>query len=293
MQPIDDAIDAFLTHLKIERGASLNTLAAYAADLGKLREFFEAHGLDDPARAGALDVVRFTQDLHDKGLAPRTQARTLSAVRTFFRFLFEERRVKEDPTTTVSAPRLPRPLPKVLSTEEVDRLLAAPQEGRDALRDRAMLEVLYASGLRVSELISLREEDLHLDAGYLKVMGKGKKARLVPLGEAAQLAVRAYLATRPRHLRGGALFVTSRGGPFTRQGFWKLLDRYSLVAGISRKISPHVLRHSFATHLLARGADLRSVQAMLGHADISTTEIYTHLDDARLRQVVDQHHPRA
>lgn len=293
MLPLDDAIDTFSTYLKIERNVSGNTLSAYAADLSKLREYLLTKELIEPEQVDSSVLISFSQSLFDAGLAPRSQARILSAVRTFFRYLLDERRINQDPTTTLSTPKLPRSLPKVLSVEEVDRLLASPKDGADAARDRAMLEVLYASGLRVSELISLREEDIHFELGYVKVMGKGKKARVVPLGEAALEAIKDYLGTKRKGVRGGYLFVTSRGGPFTRQGFWKLLDRYARVAGIPQKISPHVLRHSFATHLLSRGADLRIVQAMLGHADISTTEIYTHLDNSRLRQVVERHHPRA
>ena len=294
MLAIDDSIDSFVSYLKIERNVSGNTLSAYTADLSKLREYLLTREQVDPAKVTAADLMAFSQNLFSVGLSPRSQARILSAVRTFFRYLLDERRVNHDPTTTLTTPKLPRTLPKVLSVPDVDRLLAAPKEGHDAPRDRAMLEVLYASGLRVSELISLREEDVHFEVGYLKVVGKGNKARVVPLGETALEAIQAYIASKKRATqRGEALFVTSRGGPFTRQGFWKLLDRYARLAGIAQKISPHVLRHSFATHLLSRGADLRIVQAMLGHADISTTEIYTHLDNNRLRQVVERHHPRA
>ena len=294
MLAIDDSIDSFVSYLKIERNVSGNTLSAYTADLSKLREFLLTREQVDPAKVTAADLMAFSQNLFTVGLSPRSQARILSAVRTFFRYLLDERRVNHDPTTTLTTPKLPRTLPKVLSVEDVDRLLASPKEGHDAPRDRAMLEVLYASGLRVSELISLREEDVHFEVGYVKIVGKGKKARVVPLGETALEAIQAYIASKKRvAARNEALFVTSRGGPFTRQGFWKLLDRYARLAGIAQKISPHVLRHSFATHLLSRGADLRIVQAMLGHADISTTEIYTHLDNNRLRQVVERHHPRA
>jgi integrase/recombinase XerD len=292
MTPLDDAVDAFVAYLKIERNVSPNTLAAYTGDLVKLRRFFIARGVSDPAGVTEEGMAAFAQRLYDDNLSPRSQARALSAARSLFRFLLDERRVAGDPTALVESPRLPRPLPKVLSQEEVSRLLAAPK-GEDAPRDKAMLEVLYAAGLRVSELIAIKEDDVHLEVGYLRVVGKGRKTRVVPVGEAARRAIEEHLASRkPAPRAKGALFTTSRGLPFTRQGFWKLIRRYAVAAGIRQAISPHVLRHSFATHLLARGADLRSVQAMLGHADISTTEIYTHLDDARLREIIDRHHPR-
>ena len=244
-------------------------------------------------------MLDFLVHLNERKLSARSQARRLVALRQLFKFFKGERIIAVDPTEDVDLPRFGRKLPEYLSIEEVDRLLAAPDRrtprgGRDA----AMIETLYATGLRVSELVKLRLRDLNFDAGYLRAMGKGRKERLVPVGEAAMDAVRAVHRDDPRRSsRAGApldtLFLTHHGRAMTRQGFWKLLGRYATAAGIRKRISPHKLRHSFATHLVERGADLRAVQAMLGHADIGTTEIYTHVSRRHLRSVYDRFHPRA
>lgn len=290
------AIDAFLACARVERGLAAHTVSSYSFDLKDFLEFFRGRRLAWPPGAG--DLQAYVDWLHAAGLSPRTVARRLSALRQFFRFLLLEGRIGEDPTAMLTAPRLWRNLPKYLTAPQVEALLAAPQpDSPRGLRDRAMLETLYATGLRVSELVGLRLADLNLELGFVRVTGKGGKQRLVPVGSKAQEALREYLqAGRPALLKGRAsahLFVTARGGAMTRQAFWILLRNYGRQAGIFQKLSPHVLRHSFATHLLEGGAGLRSVQAMLGHADISTTEIYTHVMRTRLKNVVDQHHPRS
>lgn len=296
--PLDPALDLFLSHVRIEKGLSPHSVDGYARDLRRY--------LDDLGRqgVGAWQAVRrehllaHLDHLTRRGLSPRSQARALSAIRALHRLLLGEGLAPLDPTEDVDGPRVGRPLPKLLTRAEVERLLAAPS-GREATgqRDKAMLELLYATGLRVSELVGLGINDLHLETRMLLARGKGSKERIVPLGEPAAAAVRAYLAqARPRLLRGRTskdLFVTPRGRRMTRQGFWRLIGRYARAAGITRRVSPHKLRHSFAAHLLAGGADLRAVQAMLGHADISTTQIYTHVERSHVQRVYEKAHPRA
>jgi len=294
---MDPLIDLFLEHLVVERGLAQNSLEAYRRDLARYTAYLTARG----RRVTSLDraeVPRYLLALREAGLSPRSVARHLSAIRQFHRFLVREGRAGEDPTSHLESPRPWRRLPVVLSSEEVDRLLAPARPATpQGLRDRAMLEVLYASGLRVSELVGLRLADLNLAGGILRVLGKGNKERLVPLGDAAVDSLRAYLADgRPRLERRRAslhLFLGRHGRGLTRQMFWQLLKRYVRAAGITKPVTPHTLRHSFATHLLERGADLRSVQMMLGHADIGTTQIYTHLTRAHLKAIYDKHHPRA
>jgi integrase/recombinase XerD len=295
---LDRAIDLFLDHVKIEKGLTPNTVQAYARDLCRFRDFCARQRLDDATVVTEQAVVEFLLDLSRRELAIRSQARNLVSVRGLFKFLRAERHVERDVTQQIELPRLPRRLPEVLTLDEVERLLVAPDLTTPrGLRDGAMIEVLYATGLRVSELVSLTLAEVNLEAGYLSTMGKGRKQRLVPFGEKARDRVQRYLAeARPRLAHGRvrpALFLTGRGEAMTRQGFWKLLKRHALVADIRKPLSPHKLRHSFATHLLERGADLRAVQAMLGHADISTTQIYTHLSRIHLREIYDKHHPRA
>jgi integrase/recombinase XerD len=295
---LDQAVDVYLDHLKVERGLSRNTIEAYGRDLSKFRAFAAAHGLDDAAAVETRHLLSYLVTLAQGKLAVRSQARALVALRGLWKHLRAERHVDRDPTAELELPRVGRPLPTVLTTAEVDELLARPDASTArGLRDAAMLETLYATGLRVSELVALRLADVNLAEGYLSTFGKGRKQRLVPMGEQAVARVKAYLeGARPGFDRGrnaGALFLTHHGEGMTRQGFWKLLRGYAVAAGIVKPISPHKLRHSFATHLLERGADLRAVQAMLGHADIGTTQIYTHLSRTRLRQVYKQHHPRA
>ncbi|MDE3155883.1 MAG: site-specific tyrosine recombinase XerD [Acidobacteriota bacterium] len=292
-------IDAYLDHLRVERRLSANTLDSYGRDLRGLGEFAAGRSRS----AGALDrhdLEAFVRDLMGRGLSPRSVARTVACVRGFYRFLTLQRRIAANPAEDLTAPRAWPALPKYLTLDEVDRLLAQPDTGTPlGLRDRALLELLYATGLRVSELVTLRAADLNLDEHWLTCTGKGSKQRVVPIGDEAASWVRRYLAGGRPALLGRRtsprLFVNARGGPrgLSRVGFWKIVRRYARQGGLTRPISPHVLRHSFATHLLERGADLRAIQAMLGHADLSTTQIYTHVLDARMRAAYERFHPRA
>jgi len=286
----------YLDFLVVEKGLSANTVAAYRTDLRRLQRALGPRRRLEQARAADLREV--LRQMRVEGRSPRSVARWIVAVRGFFSHLVAEGALKEDPSKNLDAPRIWRSLPRVLSFAEVEALLEAPDRRSPAgLRDGAMLEVLYATGLRVSELIRLRLGDLHLDAGYVRCWGKGSKERVVPLGSEADAVLQHYLAEgRPAFLQGRRtdwLFVNRRGGPMTRQGFWKIIKRYGQRAGIPTPLSPHVVRHSFATHLLENGADLRAVQIMLGHADISTTQIYTHINRERLRRIYDDFHPRA
>jgi len=294
--PAEAAVRAFLDYLSIEKGLAANTLAAYGRDLGKLLLYMDKEKIPW-TRAQEEDLVGFVRAQSRSGLSARSLARLISAVRSFYRYLLMDGVVAADPAERLSSPSVWLSLPKFLTVKEVESLLAAPDgEEPRGVRDRAMLEVLYGAGLRVSELVSLKPADVSLEDGFLICRGKGGKERIVPLGASACGAVRAYLAgARPLFDKRSAvpLFLTRRGGAFTRQGFWKLLKGYAKKAGLAAKISPHVLRHSFATHLLERGADLRSVQLMLGHSQITTTQIYTHVSRDRLRQVYDKFHPRA
>lgn len=294
----DALLDLFIEHLRAERGLSGKTVDAYGADLRAYFDELKKRGVAEIAAVRREDVVEHLNALGRRGLSARSQARHLAAIRQLHGFLHEEQLAPADPTEHLDTPRWGRKLPSFLTLDEVEQLLAAPDASTpQGQRDQAMIEVLYACGLRVSELCGLRPDDLQLQAGYLVARGKGSKERVVPLGSKAIAAVSAYLeGARAALLRGRssrALFVTPRGGPFTRQGFWKLLRRYALKAGIRKALSPHKLRHSFATHLLERGADLRAVQAMLGHADLATTQVYTHVNAAHLHAVYDQHHPRS
>jgi integrase/recombinase XerD len=290
-------IDQYLTYLRDVRRMSANTLQSYARDLAALAAF--AEGRDEPVEAlTRQDLEAFVRQLMSGGLAPRSVARAVACVRGFYRFQAIERRQEQSPADDLKPPRAWAALPRFLSLEEVDRLLAQPDTAVPrGLRDKALIEVLYATGLRVSELIALRAGDLSLEEGYLTCIGKGDKQRMVPLGQEAADWVRRYIRDgRPHLLRKKTspwLFVNARdGGPLSRVGFWKVLKEYGLKAGITSELSPHVLRHSFATHLLDRGADLRMIQLMLGHADLSTTQIYTHVLEARLKVVYDKCHPR-
>jgi integrase/recombinase XerD len=285
---------AFLDHLRVERGLSPNTVEAYRRDL---EHFFQGCP-KAPSAVDRDDVRTFLAGEREAGLSPATAGRRLVALRTFYRFLLLERRAGADPTETIVAPRAYKKLPSYLTEEEVEALLKAPDAAtHNGLRDRAMLETFYATGMRVTELVSLSAERLHLDAGFIIVLGKGSKERVVPLGEEASDWIRRYLAdSRPLLLKerqSPHLFVTSRGSGMSRQNVWMWITRYARAAGIAKHLSPHTLRHSFATHLLEHGADLRSVQTLLGHADISTTQIYTHVEQERLKRIYRQFHPRA
>ncbi len=290
-------LDAFLEHLVVERGLAQNTLEAYRRDLLRYTEFLRAAG-QEPAQVERAMIPRYLLALREAGLSPRSVARHLSAVRQFHRFLFREGRSGGDPTAHLESPRPWRRLPGVLSYQEVERLLAIPQPMTpQGLRDAAMLELMYASGLRVSELVGLRLSDVDFAVGIVHVLGKGDKERLVPLGDVAAKSLRVYLERgRPaleRRQPSPHLFLGRHGHRLTRQMFWQIFKRAARAAGIVKRVTPHTLRHSFATHLLENGADLRSVQLMLGHADIATTEIYTHVSRAHLKAIYDKYHPRA
>jgi integrase/recombinase XerD len=297
MARADVSIDGYITYLRDVRRLSPNTIESYARDLAALASFAEKK--QQVVEALTLqDLEAFTRHLMSAGLSPRSVARGIACTRGFYRFLLLERQIATDPAADLRAPRAWPALPKYLGLDDVDRLLAQPDPSIPrGLRDKALIELLYATGLRVSELLSLRPGDVNLDAGYLTCLGKGDKQRIVPLGQAAADWVRRYIREgRPALLKKRSsswLFVNAKaGGRLSRVGFWKVLKEYGIKANVSRELSPHVLRHSFATHLLERGADLRAIQLMLGHADLSTTQIYTHVLEARLRAVYDQFHPR-
>lgn len=297
MRRIDNAMTAFLNYLQVEKGLSANTIAAYRRDLGKFATFAAQQGrsLPDVTRD---DVVSFLGSLYRQKLDSRSVARCQVALRGLFRFAVSEGWLAASPTDNLDSPKGWKKLPTYLSMEEVDRLLAQPDLTTPlGLRDKAMLELLYSTGLRVSELVAVRVPDLQAEMGCLRCVGKGNKERLVPVGKKALAAVRQYLSeARPKLLHKGIspfLFLNRWGGKLSRVAFWMTVARYGKQAGLRRKLSPHKLRHSFATHLLERGADLRSVQLMLGHADISTTQIYTHVVQERLKHIYKAHHPRA
>jgi len=292
---LNGLVRQFLTHARLEKGLSANTLESYGRDL----ERYAAHTLEHfgDQEPSAESVRAYLDSLYAAGLSSRTIARHLTALRTFTVFLQKERILDSDPVGTIPLPRQWRKLPKRLSEEEMVRLAAAPDAGTPTgLRDRAMIELLYASGPRVSELCGLEMRNLDLEMGLIRVTGKGNKQRLIPFAPSAGRAITDYLATgRGALLKGrpsSYLFITARGGPLTRQAFWHIISLAGRKAGIAQKLTPHLLRHTFATHLLEGGADLRSVQTMLGHADISTTQIYTHVLPSRLRGAIERHHPR-
>jgi integrase/recombinase XerD len=286
---------SFIDFCRVEKGLSANSLSSYLIDI---QRFSDGIAPLAPRDATAPDLGRYVESLYGSGLAARSIARHMTTLRSFYGFLTREGEIHIDPSEYLIPPKQWSTLPKYLNREEIEKLLVAPDPSKPTgLRDRAMLELLYAAGLRVTELCQLHVGNVERDSGVLRVTGKGNKQRLVPFGESAGGALAQYLAEgRPKLLKGRAsrfLFVTARGGAMTRQGFWKLLAGHGKKAGIFRDLTPHVMRHSFATHLVEGGADLRSVQIMLGHADISTTQVYTHVARRRLRETVDQHHPRA
>jgi len=292
----ESGLRSFLVHLQAEKGLASNTVQAYERDMAKLMGYLDKGKI--PLTKTDEDVlIKFIHQQSREGLSARSLARLISSLRAFFRFLVLDGQVKKNPTVNLTSPKSWLALPKFLTVPEVDRLLEQPDLKKlQGVRDKAMLEVLYSSGLRVSELVGLRCVDLNLKEGFLLCRGKGGKERIVPLGRPAADAVERYKdEARPKLAKRNTetLFLTRRGGAFTRQGFWKLLRDYGRRAELGGKIYPHVLRHSFATHLLERGADLRSVQLMLGHSQITTTQIYTHVSRERLRRVYDQFHPRA
>ena len=297
---IATAIGAFLTHVRVEKGLSPNTVSAYRRDLLKFEEFAKKKKLAVES-VSRDDLVDFLASLYRQKLESRTVARNLVTMRNFFRFTLVQELRTEDPCLNLESPKIRRSLPGYLRLEEVEKLLAQPDEKQPlGLRDRAMFEVLYSTGLRVSELVGLRVMDMDRAAGCVRCIGKGDKERIVPIGKKAIALVERYLRDARPKLLGGAnkanvtmMFINRRGGPLSRVGVWKILSAYGRQAGMRKGLTPHMLRHSFATHLLERGADLRSVQLMLGHSDISTTQIYTHVVEERLKQIYKAHHPRA
>ena len=302
--PVPDAaarafrLEQFHDFLALERGSAANTQLAYARDVARFATFAAAEGIRDPGEATPRQLRAFVYHLKDLGLAPSSVRRTVSAVRTYYRFLLDDGHVARDPSERLDTPARWRTLPGVLSVADVERLLAAPTLDQPlAFRDRAMLELAYGAGLRVSEWITLAVRDLLFEDQLVRVFGKGSKERLVPVGRSAIGAAAVYVRElRPRLDRGagkGVLFLNARGEPLTRMGAWKILRRHVDAAGIVAPVSPHTLRHTFATHLLEGGADLRAVQEMLGHASIATTQIYTHVDREYLRSVHRQYHPRS
>lgn len=290
-----DLIDEFITYLRVERGLSENTIQAYSRDLVRFIKYLESRDLN-PVKISRNVIRDYLGHLaHD--LSKRSQSRNVSAIKTFFRFLVSDGRMEENPARLLETPRIQRKLPDILSLDEVEQLLSQPDITTPlGQRDRAMLELLYATGLRVSELVNLRLLDVNLEAGYVKALGKGSKERMVPFGEKALYALKGYLSHgRPSLLKDALppqLFLNFRGKPLTRQGFWKIIKKHGRMAGIIKNIKPHGLRHAFASHLLEAGADLRSVQVMLGHADITTTQIYTHVTRERLKELHGACHPR-
>jgi integrase/recombinase XerD len=291
---ISAQVGSFLDFCRIEKGLANTTIEAYSLDLERFTESIRpSDSLSDPTA-----VHRHIDSLYQSGMSSRSIARHVTTLRNFYRFLMEQGAVDSDPTALLAPPKHWHSLPKYLNKQQLSDLMASPDRNQpQGLRDGAMLEFLYATGLRVSELCKVRVSDLERNMGFVRVVGKGNKHRIVPVGKTALHAVEEFLGSgRPRLLKGRAspyLFVTNRGAAMTRQAFWKLLGGYGKKAGIFHNLTPHVLRHTFATHLLEGGADLRSVQTMLGHSDISTTQIYTHVMRSRLRKTVDEHHPRA
>lgn len=290
-------MDSYLTHLAVERRLSPNTVESYGRDLAQLSA--AAAAVAQPVeRLDRRALEQLVRQLMGEGRSPKSVARAVACFRGFYRFLVISGHRQDNPAVDVRAPRAWKTLPKFLSSDQVDKLLGAPDTAEPrGVRDRALIELLYATGLRVSELVNLRQQDLNLESGYLTCTGKGRKQRLVPIGDEASAWLRRYITeARPALLNRRSspkLFVNARGGTgLTRVGFWKILKAHGRHAGLPRTLSPHVLRHSFATHLLERGADLRAIQMMLGHSDLSTTQIYTHILDARLRAVYDKFHPR-
>ena len=287
--------DQFLHHLRVEKGLAKNSVESYARDLVKFFSFLETKALS-PLHASQADLMDFISHLAGR-LSVRSIARNISSLKVFYRFLVSEGEIETNPARLLSAPKLPRRLPGVLSRSEVERLLAQPDATTSrGDRDRAMLELLYATGLRVSELVHLKIPSVNTEAGFVRTVGKGSKERMVPVGAKALEALKNYLEHgRPRLLKrrsSSYLFLSPRGRALTRQGFWKIIKRYGVKAGIRKELTPHSLRHSFASHLLECGADLRSVQIMLGHSDISTTQIYTHVTRERLKEIHQKYHPR-
>lgn len=295
---LTDAIEDFFHFLRVEKGLSNNTITSYQRDLTAYEKYMASQEKKSWNEIARTDIMHFLYQLKDNGKSTATISRHISSIRSFHQFLIRERIAENDPSLHIETPKKDRKLPDTLSQEEVDKLLAIPTNTPLSLRNKAMLELLYATGLRVSEMTGLKTEDLHLTMGFVQCLGKGSKERIVPLGDTARHVLEAYMDTARKALikknpQENALFVNQHGRALSRQGFWKILRSLTLEAGIQKTITPHTLRHSFATHLLENGADLRIVQEMLGHADISTTQIYTHVTKSRLKDIYHTYHPRA
>jgi integrase/recombinase XerD len=297
LNPLPSELDAFLNYIRVEKGLAANTIASYRRDLVEFVEFVSRQRRR-LGKANREDIRSYLASLYRRGLAARSVARHLVSLRGLYRFLLKEGKIRSDPTAEIDAPKIGQTLPKYLTVAEVDSLLQQPDPASPpGLRDKAMLELLYATGMRVSELINLRWEDFEVNLGVVRCRGKGSKERLIPVGKSALRALETYVQRGRGELAkkrsAPFLCLNQRGGRLSRVGFWKILGRYGRAAGIATPLTPHVVRHSFATHLLERGADLRSIQLMLGHSDISSTQIYTHVLKERLKQVYHEHHPRA
>jgi len=293
-----DMLESFLTYLVVIKGLSKNTSYSYKTDIEKLFTFIEKNKVDSLTKINPQHISDFLAELNISGLNITSINRCIVSVKQFFKYLMLENILKTDPTVDLTSPRMKKSIPEVLSLEDIEKILNAPDlTNYEGLRDAAMLEVLYASGLRVTELVELKQVNINFDHGYLIVMGKGSKERIVPIGITSIKKIKDYLNhSRPHLIKeqiSDYLFITRRGSNFTRQGFWKLIKAYAFNAGIEKNISPHTIRHSFATHLLERGADLRTIQLLLGHSDISSTQIYTHVESKRLKEIHKKYHPRA
>lgn len=292
-----ELIDAFLNYLSVERGLSNNTIISYREDLNSYSSFMVNHHVDALSKIAKNDIINFMLAQKDKGISANSIARRLAAIRMFHRFLARERILKNDPTVLIDSPKLWKKIPDTLSLNEVEALIAQPDiRSKQGLRDKAILETLYASGMRVSEAVNLRIDNVNLDIGFLRCVGKGNKERVIPLGKKAIASIKRYLEVSRPHLlnkkQSEFIFLSRLGKKISRQSLWKMIKKYARLARIKKTIKPHTLRHSFATHLLERGADLRSVQEMLGHSNISTTQIYTHINKDRLKTIHRMFHPR-
>jgi integrase/recombinase XerD len=295
---MDELIESFLNYISVERGLSRNTIISYSEDLKAYADYLKTRSFGSISATTKNEIVGFMMARKDRGMAANSVARSLAAIRMFYRFLVRERVLKSDPSSLVESPKLWKKIPETLSVNEVDTLLSQPnvRDQKQGIRDRAILETLYATGMRVSEVVNLKLDNVNMEVGFLRCIGKGDKERVIPLGKKAITSIKRYLeSSRPVLLKkkeSDVLFVSRLGKKISRQSLWKLIKRYAKLARIKKTIKPHILRHSFATHLLERGADLRSVQEMLGHANISTTQLYTHINKERLKSIHRLYHPR-
>ncbi len=294
---MNELVDAFLNYLSVERGLARNTIISYREDMNAYINFLKASHIDNFSLTKKNDITDFMLAQKDKGLSANSVARRLAAIKAFYRFLVRERILKADPSNLIDSPKLWKKIPETLSANEVNALLSQPNiRDKQGIRDKAILETLYATGMRVSEVANLKKDNVNLDVGFLRCIGKGNKERIIPLGRKAIVSIKRYLDfSRRQQLKnkeGDSLFLNRFGNKISRQSLWKIIKRYAKDARIKKSIRPHILRHSFATHLLERGADLRSVQEMLGHANISTTQIYTHISKERLKAIHKAFHPR-